>query len=459
MTASARVTLGRMRARPLLLSIVFAAAASTAACEKKPTPAPVAEPSSTGATTSPTESAMPSPTASAPAIRTPMPADMPDLAQRSNAFGVDLYGRIRTNPGNIAISPASISAALAMTYGGAKGETAAQIQKTMHFPGAPATPDATMTSWGNALRALGDPGRPLKLRVANRLFGEKTYTFEPDFLAKTKTAFDAPLEPLDFKTAADPSRIHINQWVEDQTEKRIKDLIPAPAIDGDTRLVLVNAIYFLASWAHPFEKDRTKDAAFHLTKATEKKVPMMEEYEHMPYAKIEGATVIELAYKGNTTAMWVVVPDDVDGLAKVEKGLDAAALSTWRSKLSHSFVHLSLPRFEVNPKESLPLAKELAALGMPLPLTRLKADFTGIANPPNKADQLFLSQVFHKAFVKTDESGTEAAAATAVVMAVGGGAPPKPIDVNADRPFLFFIVDKASSLVLFMGRVADPQGS
>lgn len=382
--------------------------------------------------------------------------DAPELAKGSNDFAFDLYGRLRGAAGNLAVSPASISSALAMTYGGAKGETAAQMKKTMHFTGDPST---TMTSWGDTTRALTEPARPMKIRVANRLFGEKTYTFAPSYLEQTKTAFGAPLEALDFKHAAEPARARINGWVEEQTEKRIKDLLPASSIKDDTRLVLVNAIYFLADWAEPFDKAWTKSEPFHLTATTQKNVPTMKRTDHLPLAKTDGARVLELAYKGNQTAMWIVLPNAVDGLPEVEKNLSSASLDAWKSKLSVENVRVELPRFEVNPKESLALAKELQALGMTAAFDREKADFTGIANPPDPRDRLFIGNVFHKAFVKTDEKGTEAAAATAVVMARAGAAPQPPVDFLVDRPFLFLIVDRATNLILFMGRVSDPTAS
>jgi serpin B len=385
-----------------------------------------------------------------------MPKEIAALAKGSNELGFELYNRIRGGAGNLALSPASISAALAMTYGGAKGETAAQMQKIAHFPGDPA---ATMTSWGSATRALTDPSRPMKIRVANRLFGEKTYSFDTGYLDRTKTAFDAPLESVDFKTAPDSARSKINGWVEERTEHRIKDLLPASSINAETRLVLVNAIYFLADWDEPFDKRWTKDEPFHLTGASLQNVPTMKRTDHVPLATTDGARVLELAYKGDKTAMWIVLPDAIDGLPAVEKNLSTSSLESWRSKLAIANVHVELPRFEVNPKESLSLAKELKALGMTNAFDREKADFTGIANPTDARDRLFIANVFHKAFVKTDEKGTEAAAATAVEMARAGGAPQKPVDFKVDRPFLFLIVDRSSLMVLFMGRVTDPRGS
>lgn len=385
------------------------------------------------------------------AIAMPEPSEH---AKGSNQFGFDLYARIRSSAGNLALSPASISAALAMTYGGARGETASQMRAVAHFSG---DPETTMTTWGGELRTLTDTSRPMKLRVANRLFGEKSYALEAAYLDRTKSAFDAPLEPVDFKNEPDATRALINRWVEKQTEDRIQDLLPDTSINEETRLVLVNAIYFLADWMEPFDKLFTTQEPFHLTSTTEKTVSTMKRTAHLPVAQVDGMRMVELLYQGGQTAMWIVIADAVDGLAAVEEKLSQTTLASWSKKLATAYVGLELPRFEVNPSESLALKDELIALGMGDAFDRRRADFTAIANPPDPEDRLVIGNVIHKAFVKTDEKGTEAAAATAVeMMRAGSGPPPKPIEFKVDRPFLFFIVDKPSSLVLFMGRVTDP---
>jgi serpin B len=414
-------------------------------CEKSSTtPArPVNEPAGSSSVTSTSTSTSTSGSA------VPLPAEAPSLAAGSNAFAIDFWGKAAAKkPGNLAFSPASISIAFAMTYGGAKGDTASQMKKAMRFEGEPA-------GWGTLSRSLTGQERAMKLRIANRLYGEKTYTFEQPYLDLTKNTFDAPLERLDFKTAADPSRVAINKWVEEKTEQRIKDLLPPQSLDSDTRLVLVNAIYFLADWANQFEKERTKDKPFEVDASTKKTVPTMFEKSSFGYAAQDGVKVVELPYKNQEASMFVVLPDKKDGLAEVERGLTKAKLDAWTKAVKREDVELSLPRFEIA-TPSMELAEELSALGMPDAFKRGKADFTAIANPPKPADRLFIAKVFHKAFVKVDEKGTEAAAATAVVMAKGGGMPSKGTVVDVDHPFLFFIVDKQSGLVLFMGRVVDP---
>lgn len=385
-------------------------------------------------------------------VAMPPASETKQLATSSNTFGFDLYAKVRGTPGNVAMSPASISAALAMTFGGARGETEAQMKKVLHLEG---DRDSVMSSWGTLTRALQSPDRKLELKIANRLFGEKSTAFDAGFIEKTKTAFGAPLEPLDFKNAFEPARGHINAWVETETRQRIKELLPPRSLDGLTRMVLVNAIYFLADWAEPFMKEATSDEAFKVSATSDKKTPMMRRSGQYRVTEADGVKVLELPYKGNDAAMLVILPNKVDGLAEVEASLTAAKLQAFSAALAEKNVFVTFPRFEVSPS-TMALADQLKALGMPLPFERLKADFTGISNPPDPRERLNIDAVFHKAFVKVDEKGTEAAAATAVSMAAGGGPPPKPFEFRADHPFVYAIVDKPTGLVLFLGRVSDP---
>ena len=431
---------------PLLLS---------AACE--PSSREARDPSSSDplGPSAPDPSSAPPTASTTPPVPVPPPATeaVAKLATGTNAFGFDLYQRLRATPGNMVVSPASISTALSMTWGGARGETAAQMKRVMHLDG---TPDEVMKTAGQLAQSLEDPSRTITFRIANQLFGEKAYTFEQAFLDKTKAAYGAPLELLDFKTAPEPSRVRINAWVEGETEKRIKDLIPKAAIKADTRLVLVNAIYFLGDWEQPFEKESTRPAAFFTSASDKKNVPMMNAAGGYKAVAKDGLKMLELPYKGGAMSMLLVLPDKVDGLDAVEKSLDAKKLDELGKSLTSQRASVSIPKFEVAPP-SIPLAENLQALGMTDAFVRLKADFTGIANPPSVEERLYISQVFHKAFIKVDEKGTEAAAATAVVMAEAGAAPSEPpFQFKADHPFLFFIRDNASGLILFMGRVADP---
>jgi serpin B len=390
------------------------------------------------------------------AVLAAAPSDsMTRLAGSSNAFGFDLYRNLRTSPGNLVVSPASITTALAMTWGGAKGETAAQMKQVLRFEG---SPSEVMQASGRLAAALQDPSRPIVFRIANRLFGEKTYRFEGAYLEATKAAFGAALEPVDFKGAPEAARLLINGWVEQKTEKRIRDLVPPSGVKADTRLALVNAIYFLGDWQQPFKKEATSPLAFFTSATGKKDVPTMRAVERFRFAQKDGWKALELPYKGGDLSMLLVLPDRVDGLSALEASLTAPGLDAIVTALASTRVAVALPKFEVDPPGSLPLGDVLQQMGMAAAFDRQKADFTAIANPPDPRDRLVIGQVFHKAFVKVDEKGTEAAAATAVMMERAGAAPPmeKPAEFKADHPFLFFVRDHASGMVLFMGRVADP---
>jgi serine protease inhibitor len=442
--------------------IPWAALLMLAACDSAPpttpesgsaNPGPSVSAPPTTSTSSPPLVASNSAAPTAPPSAPPSSADLAKLAKANNALGLDLYQQIRTKPGNLAFSPLSISTALAMTWAGAKGETATQMQKVLHFEG---KADDAADLAGKLVKSLGDTSKPYTLHIANRLFGDKAYSFEKAFLDKTAERFGAPLEALDFVHAADTGREHINAWVATETHDRIKNLIPSGALDTDTRLVLVNALYFKGDWSDPFLEKNTQPAAFHTSKTDQKDVPMMHATESFEFVAADGIKVLELPYKGNDLAMALVLPDAVDGLDAVEKKLTPEVLDGYFSKLSGERVMVTLPKFEIDPPEAMKLGDELKQLGMPLAFDRDKADFSGIANPPNPADRLYIAKVFHKAFVKIDEHGTEAAAATAVDMARAGGVPAKPAEFTADHPFLFFIRDTKSGLILFAGRVSDP---
>jgi serpin B len=446
-----------MRSFAPLLSLAFLCAA----CDP-PTPAatsssggPPTPPASASPTAAADSATPPGPTTAPAPVAPPAAGELGALARSNNALAFDLYGKARTAPGNLALSPISISTALTMTWAGAKGETAAQMKKVLHAEG---EADKAMDISGKLIASFAGADSKVTLRVANRLFGEKTYTFDQGYLDRTRAAFGAPLEALDFTHATDPSRVHINQWVATQTQDRIKDLIPVKGLDDQTRLVLVNAIYFLGDWMSPFEQNRTKPAAFHATATDTKDVPTMNQVEHFRFAAVDGVKLLEMPYQGGEVAMTLVLPDAPGGIDAVEKQLTSELWTKWVGALQSDRVIVALPKFEINPAASLSLGDTLQALGMPLAFDRARADFTGIANPPNPADRLFIAKVFHKAFVKVDEKGTEAAAATAVVMARAGAAAPSkpPAEFKADHPFLFVLRQVKSGAILFMGRVSDP---
>ncbi|HPH64587.1 MAG TPA: serpin family protein [Kofleriaceae bacterium] len=383
----------------------------------------------------------------------PSDADAKRVATANNAFAV-AWWKIQAARGNLAMSPASITTALAMTWGGAKGKTSDEMRAALHFEGDVA---AVQAAYSSLAATLQDPARPLKLRMANRLFGEQTFKFEQPFIDQTAKAFGAPLQPMDFVGKPDEQRTAMNQWVEQQTEQRIKDLLPPRSITSTTRMVLVNAIYFLADWAEPFKEMFTSDAPFALTASKFKNVATMHNRVNARLYTSNAASVLELPYQGDDAAMWIVLPTKLDGLAAVEAGLTPDSLATWQAGFKKQQVDVALPKFEINPTAPLALSEALTKLGIVDAFSDSKADFTGIGVPPNPTHRLYISEVFHKAFVKVNEKGTEAAAATAVVMAEGGGMPQPAPKFVADHPFLFMIVDQRTGMILFMGRVSDPQ--
>ena len=382
-------------------------------------------------------------------LAAPQPAldDTARLARGSNAFAFDLYRQLKAEPGNRVFSPASISTALAMAWGGAKGETAAQMKQVLRFEG---SPEVVMRASGRLAATLQDPSRPIVFRIANRLFAEKTFSLDAAYLEATRAAFGGALEPVDFKGSPEAARILINGWVERKTEKRIRDLLPPNSLNSATRLVLANAIYFLGGWKKPFTKEATGPAPFSASAALKKDVPTMHVQSSFRFAQKDGLKALALPYEGGSLSMLVVLPDRVDGLAALEDSLTAPVLDGLVKSLESTQVMVALPKFELGPP-TLALGDALRRMGMPLAFDPERADFTRIAKDPR--DRLFIAEAYHKAFVKVDEKGTEAAAASA-----GNMWDSAPAEFKADHPFLFLIRDEASGLVLFLGRVADPSG-
>jgi serpin B len=372
------------------------------------------------------------------------PAELKELAYRNSVFALNLYQELRGEEGNLFYSPYSISLALAMTYAGAQGETERQMAETLQFTLPQERLHAVFNALDIALSQQG--GEDFTLNIANSLWGQKDYIFLADFLDTLAANYGAGLRLLDFGAEPEPSRKKINDWVSEQTEDRIKDLIPQGAITPLTRLVLANAIYFDAKWTQPFDEALTRDGAFYTLDGAEATVPMMRmrELPMLSYAQGQGYQAVELPYKGGQASMLVIVPDQGQFEA-FEAGLDAGQLKSIVEALEPKQVALTMPKFSY--ESELPLAKTLAAMGMPDAFDA-KADFSGM----DGTHELFISDVFHKAFVAVDEAGTEAAAATAVVMTLKG-MPMPDVELTVDRPFVFMIRDVESGALLFVGRV------
>jgi serpin B len=373
-------------------------------------------------------------------------ADVEALVAGNSAFAFDLYQALAEEGGNLFFSPFSISAALAMTYAGARGETERQMTDTLHFT----LPQDRLHPAFNALDTglVGrDQGEDFQLRIANALWGQKGHSFLEGFLDMLAVDYGAGLRLLDFAADPEGARQVINEWVSEQTEERIKDLIPQGGVDAATRLVLANAIYFFGKWAHPFDASRTRDGVFYTLDGREMLVPMMRmpEAEGLPYLGGDGYQAVELPYQGEEMSLLILAPDE-DRFEEFQADLDAQFVQAVVEELAPRQVYLTLPKFSYESEFSL--ARMLTAMGMPDAFGA--ADFSGMDGTQN----LFISDVFHKAFVAVDEAGTEAAAATAVV--VGESLPMVDVTLTIDRPFVFLIRDRETGSILFLGRVVAP---
>ena len=376
------------------------------------------------------------------------------LVEGSSAFAFALYQALKGEEGNLFYSPYSISLALAMTYAGARNETAEQMADTLQFlleqdKLHPAFNwlDAELASRGEG--AQGKGGEEFRLNIANAIWGQKDYDFLPAFLDVLAENYGAGLRILDFITETEASRLAINQWVSDQTEGRIKDLIPQGAIDALTRLVLTNAIYFNAAWKYPFDEDMTANGSFYLLDGGQVIMPMMKQTESFGYAEGKGYQAVELPYDGDELSMVILLPESRNFEA-FEEGLQAQQVKDTISALQPIQVALTMPKFEFDSEFSL--KDTLAEMGMPIAFSPDEADFSGMTGNP----ELFISDVVHKAFVAVDEAGTEAAAATAVIVGTTSMPEEPRVEVTLDRPFIFLIRDIETGAILFVGRVLNP---
>ncbi len=374
-------------------------------------------------------------------------ADGPgDVATAVNAFAVDIYAQLREDDGNLFLSPASISYALGMTRLGARGETALEMDQVLHLP-----PDEQRAASGYQ-RLMSDLNRPdaeFTLRLANRLYGQEGLPFRRGFLDAVDSYFSGGLERVDFRQDAEGARDTINGWVSDQTEEKIPELLGPGVVNDSTRLVLVNAIYFLGDWQHPFPGDGTHLRTFHLGDGTETPVPTMAETATFKYAELDGLQILALPYRGDALEMVVLLPGENVGLTGLERDLNAENLAAWVSAPRPTRAMVNLPKFEFTAE--FKLGRILADMGMPTAFSD-GADFSGMV----EGGGLAIDEVVHKAFVRVDEKGTEAAAATGVIMRATSMEPAAEV-FRADRPFVFVIRHVTSGAVVFMGRVSDPR--
>jgi serpin B len=370
-------------------------------------------------------------------------------------FALDLYQQLATKDAqaNLFFSPYSISTALAMTYTGARGQTATEMAATLHLKGGQSEVPANFATLEDRLAAVGKGGK-VTLHTANSLWYQKDYQFRPEFLDAGRKSFHAELAGVDFAKDAEGARGRINRWVAGKTADKIPELLQPGVLDSLTRLVLCNAVYFKGDWARQFDAKATRPADFFVTPDLRVKVPLMSQKMKVRYAVREGLSLVELPYQGGDLDMVVLLPDAQDGLKSLENRLGEEGLSAWLGELDRgrqTDVVVQLPKFKLSAQFGLKPA--LAAMGMPTAFTT-SADFSGIDGSRN----LLISAVVHQAVVEVNEAGTEAAAATAVGISLTSIELPRPTPVfRADHPFLFLIREKQSGTILFLGRMLNPE--
>lgn len=378
------------------------------------------------------------------------PADSPGpsspIVSGNSQFAFELYKVINRPGDNVFFSPFSISTCLGMTLLGARGETAAEMARTLHLNSSPADIAAAFSQ----LHAQLNPGASkggLELESANGLWAQQSHPFLPEYLQVLRDGFGARTEQADFRHEAEPTRLEINQWVARKTRDKITDLIPSGMLDASTRLVLVNAVYFKGKWERQFKASHTAPAPFTVASGQKKDVPMMNQTGRFNYAELENAQLLELPYAGSDLSMVLLLPKTTDGLQRMETALDARALRSALEKARPKEVQVVLPKFRLT--QQVTLTESLQKLGMRLAFTP-QADFSGMDGDRD----LFISAVIHKAYVDVNEEGTEAAAATGTAMRTTS-LQIRPV-FRADHPFVFLIRDAKSGSMLFLGRVADP---
>lgn len=385
-------------------------------------------------------------------------AEMDELVAGNSAFALNMYQTLHAQDENLFYSPFSISIALAMTYAGAREETELQMAQALQFSLPQGRLHPAFNALGLALTSRGEGtlaenGRRFQLKLANAIWGQDDYTFLPEFLDALAVNYGAGLRLLDFFADPEACRLIINEWVSRQTEGKIQDLLPPMSITQATTLVLTNAIYFNAAWHYPFDEKNTAPGAFHLLDQSQVSVPMMHQREYFSYAQGDGYQALELPYRGmdgeaSPVSMVIVLPQE-GRFEEVAGSLDAQKVQAVLGALQPRLVELALPKFSF--EASFKLNDALAVLGMPVAFTG-GANFSGM----DGTRSLFISDVVHKAFVAVDEAGTEAAAATAVVIA--RTSVETPVAFTVDRPFLLLILDKPTGAILFLGQVVNPQG-
>lgn len=374
------------------------------------------------------------------------------LVDANTKFALDLYHVLGQGQDNLIVSPYSISTALAMVYGGARGQTETQLARALHFGPEQDKLHAAFLELQTSLNRIQTQGS-VKLHTANSLWPQKTYPFLEAYLDLCRQYYGVDITPMDYQAAAETARQRINQWVEQKTASKIKDLLKAGSVDPLTRLILVNAIYFKGNWALPFDEKQTKEDRFYPGQVEPVQVPMMTVKDDFRYGETPLLQVLELPYAGRDLSMLVLLPKQRTGLGDLEQALNTEDLQQWTRALRSREVQVFLPKFKL--ESEFDLKSTLQRLGIRDAFNASTADLSGMDGKPH---WLSIGTAVHKAFIEVNEEGTEAAAATAIGIRITSIAPvrPEPVVFRADHPFVYIIRDNQTQSVLFMGKVTDP---
>jgi serpin B len=359
-------------------------------------------------------------------------------------------------PANSSISPLAIFAGLSLLRSGAETSTASELKRALHFDG---TAQTAFLGAGLAAASAASSGE-LSVKLVTRLFAEKSRVFAPAFIEQA-SLLGAPLQLESFKQAADGARDRINRWVSEETRGRVPDLLPPGSVSETTRLVLANALALSAAWTSPFDDSQTTPASFHLSAKVTREVPTLHGEGQYAFANVQGIKLLDLGYVGDAFSMLLVLPNEETDLRALESQLRAATLEHWAAQVKPTAVRVSLPKFSVETPHSWSASASFKALGVAAAFDSERADFSLITGSTRPEDRLFVSDVFHRALVTVDEKGTQAVAASALMVQAASAQLPTEnrAEFKADRPFLFFIRHKGNGAILFIGRVAEPVAS
>jgi serpin B len=380
----------------------------------------------------------------------PESVSMKDISEANNEFAISLYKKIGDEEKNIVFSPYSISSALAVTYAGAKGNTAREMADILWFPDDQESFHPRYKIFTDSILMTGME-KGTELRIANAIWVQEDYKLRDGFLKLADSCYQARAENVNFKIPEEleNTRLKINLWVEKITNQKIRDLIPRGVLKEVTRLVITNAIWFNGNWDNPFDKSGTSTSLFNINPDKSVGTDFMHQKVHAGYYEDEEVQALEMNYKGNKKSMIIVLPKETDGWKLVGRILTTERLSIILKGMEDKEVEMAIPKFTY--ESQFNLRETLIALGMKEPFSD-DADFSGMTD----ANDLKIDEVIHKAFIEVNESGTEAAAATAVIMVLKSALQEESIRFNANHPFIYFITDKTTGGILFMGRLVNP---